>query len=84
MPLYVYEVIRPDGKPGRRFEILQSFSEKALTFHPETGEPVQRVYFAPNLPKNKYEKAVKQIAREDRKEASAKTHRKEISKARKR
>ncbi len=78
MPIYVYEIIRPDGKPGKRFELFQNVSEKALTRHPDTGALVQRVYFAPHLPKNRYEKAVKQLAREDRKDASQKAQKKEL------
>ena len=43
MPTYVYQVIGPDGEPGEQFEVVQSIREKALTHHPETGEPVERV-----------------------------------------
>ena len=43
MPTYVYEVIKEDGEPGEQFEIVQGIKEPALTQHPETGEPVQRV-----------------------------------------
>src|SRR6056297_2089172 len=43
MPTYVYEVIREDGQPGEQFEIVQGIKEPALTVHPQTGEPVQRV-----------------------------------------
>lgn len=49
MPIYVYEVIQADGQPGARFEIQQSMTEPALTAHPETGEPVRRVFLPPNL-----------------------------------
>lgn len=51
MPLYVYEVVLPDGTGGERFEVLQSMSEAPLTVHPETGEPVHRVFGAPNAPR---------------------------------
>ena len=47
MPLYVYQVIREDGKPGEQFEIMQGIRDKPLTEHPETGEPVKRVVVAP-------------------------------------
>lgn len=47
MPLYVYQVVREDGKPGERFEIMQGIRDKPLTEHPETGEPVKRVIVAP-------------------------------------
>lgn len=43
MPVYVYEVIKPDGAGGARFELTQRMAEPALTKHPETGEPVRRV-----------------------------------------
>jgi putative FmdB family regulatory protein len=42
MPTYEYR--RPDGST---FEIVQSFSEDALTHDPDTGVPVQRVFHAP-------------------------------------
>jgi len=51
MPLYVYEVVLPDGAGGETFEILQGLSEPPLTAHPETGEPVRRVFGTPNAPK---------------------------------
>ena len=64
MPLYVYEITRRDGKPGKQFEVMQKLSEATLQKHPETGEPVHRVYSAPSTPRNRYEKAVKQISKE--------------------
>ena len=48
MPIYVYQVITPAGD-GEIFEVQQSIAEPALTVHPESGLPVQRVYTAPNL-----------------------------------
>jgi putative FmdB family regulatory protein len=42
MPIYEYR--RPDGST---FEILQSFSDEALTHDPESGVKVQRVLHAP-------------------------------------
>jgi hypothetical protein len=47
MPIYIYQVVREDGEPGQQFEIRQSIHDKALTAHPETGEPVKRVIVAP-------------------------------------
>lgn len=47
--MYVYEVVRPDGTGGDRFEMLQSMKEAALLTHPLTGEPVRRVILPPNL-----------------------------------
>jgi len=43
MPVYVYEVVNPDGSGGAQFEITQRIVEKPLEKHPETGEPVRRV-----------------------------------------
>jgi hypothetical protein len=43
MPTYVYEIVKPDGTGGDRFELLQSMAEAPLEKHPETGEPVRRV-----------------------------------------
>jgi putative FmdB family regulatory protein len=42
MPIYEYR--RADGTT---FEVLQSFSDDALTHDPETGQTVQRVLHAP-------------------------------------
>ncbi len=42
MPVYEYR--RPDGTT---FEVLQKFSDPALTTDPETGVPVERVLHAP-------------------------------------
>ncbi len=44
MPTYVYEVIRDDEQPGERFEVVQPMSDAPLVHHPETGEPVRRVF----------------------------------------
>ena len=51
MPLYVYEVVLPDGSGGETFEIVQSLSAEALKKHPDTGKPVRRVFGAPNAPR---------------------------------
>ncbi len=44
MPVYEYR--RPDGTT---FEILQKFSDDALTHDPETGVPVFKVFSAPAI-----------------------------------
>jgi predicted nucleic acid-binding Zn ribbon protein len=45
MPIYEYETIPQSEKdPVRRLEIRQSMSEKPLSKHPETGQPIKRVY----------------------------------------
>lgn len=51
MPLYVYEVVLPDGTGGAQFEVRQKMADAALTAHPETGEPVRRVFTEPNAPR---------------------------------
>ena len=47
MPLYVYEVITDDDSAGEQFEIVQSMADPPLSKHPQTGQPVRRVFFAP-------------------------------------
>ncbi|MEM8783127.1 MAG: zinc ribbon domain-containing protein [Planctomycetota bacterium] len=49
MPIYVYEVVLPDGEPGQVFEVMQRMSEPALTKHPTTGQPVRRLIQPPNI-----------------------------------
>lgn len=44
MPLYEYR--RPDGTT---FDVLQKFSDDALTHDPDSGVPVQRVLSAPAI-----------------------------------
>jgi hypothetical protein len=44
MPTYVYETIAEDGQPRERFEVVQPMSDAPLTQHPETGQPVRRVF----------------------------------------
>lgn len=44
MATYIYETIpRREGEAPRRFEVVQSMKDGALTRHPDTGEPVRRV-----------------------------------------
>jgi len=49
MPIYVYEVVLPDGEPGQVFEVIQKMSDDPLTKHPTTGQPVRRVIQAPHI-----------------------------------
>lgn len=48
MPIYEYETIPSEEtqQPSRRFEIRQAMADAPLTRHPESGEPVRRVYAA--------------------------------------
>lgn len=44
MPTYVYETIpEKEGEEPTQFEVFQKMSDDALTKHPETGKPVQRI-----------------------------------------
>ena len=65
MPIYVYEILRKDGKSGRRFEVQQSIHAAPLKKHPKTGQPVRRVVSSVNLPKSKYDRSVKSIYGKD-------------------
>ncbi len=49
MPIYVYQVVKPDGSEGEIFELEQPMTAEPLSKHPLTGDPVRRVYQAPNL-----------------------------------
>ncbi len=49
MPTYRYAIQLADGTTGAEFEVDQSMSDAPLDAHPETGEPVTRVFTAPNL-----------------------------------
>jgi len=65
MPKYVYEIILPDGKSGPSFEIEQKINDPVLKKHPDTGEPVRRVFLAPYIPHNKFDKLHKHYDRQD-------------------
>lgn len=44
MPIYVYEVIGEDDTARDRFEVVQKMTDPPLTHHPDTGQPVRRVF----------------------------------------
>lgn len=67
MPIYVYEVILPDGEGGEQFELFQQFSDAPLTTHPETGEPVRRVIQPPFIGGSWSDSAMKKSVSDDRK-----------------
>jgi len=50
MPLYRYQVVTDDDS-GEIFEVVQGMSDAPLTAHPESGEPVARIFTTPNAPK---------------------------------
>ena len=47
MPKYIYEVLDEKGNVQERFELVQRMSDPPLTVHPETGQPVRRVFLPP-------------------------------------
>jgi len=49
MPTYSYQEILPDGSEGETFDRVQSMSDPPLLTHPRTGNPVRKVFHAPNL-----------------------------------
>ena len=59
MPVYVYQEILPDGSDGDTFECIQSMSETTLKTHPKTGNPVRKVFHAPNVSSKYTEGATK-------------------------
>ena len=49
MPVYTYITVHPDGTEGEAFDVIRKMSDPPLTHHPETGEPVKRVYKPANI-----------------------------------
>lgn len=49
MPTYVYQEILPDGSDGEAFEYIQRMADTPLKTHPRTGNPVRKVFHAPNV-----------------------------------
>jgi len=50
MPTYDYELLDDQGEPtGETFEWVQPMKDKALTEHPETGQPCRRAISAPAI-----------------------------------
>jgi predicted nucleic acid-binding Zn ribbon protein len=66
MPFYEYEIIRPDGQPGDRFEVQQRMDDPPLTRHPETNAPVRRVISAPTLPGKFSDHAANRVLKDDK------------------
>ena len=46
MPTYTYQTIPAKGRKAKTYEIEQRMSEAALSVHPQTGEPIQRIITA--------------------------------------
>jgi len=49
MPIYTYQIINDDGSEGPTFEVSHGMNEPPLTEHPQTGQPVRRVFAAPHV-----------------------------------
>lgn len=49
MPTYTYEIINADGSSGETFQIERRMSDPPLERHPETNEPVRRVFTPINV-----------------------------------
>lgn len=49
MPLYTYQLLNPDGSGGELVTLEHGMNEPPFTEHPETGQPVQRVFAAPHV-----------------------------------
>lgn len=73
MPIYEYEEIRPGGKAGKRFQVLQKLSDKPLKKHPKTGRPVRRIFSGFNSPKDGFDKTRKMFERKDKQAAEKQT-----------
>ena len=59
MPTYLYQERLPDGSDGDVIEIIQNMADPPLKTHPKTGNPLRKIYSAPNLPKKYTEAATK-------------------------
>jgi predicted nucleic acid-binding Zn ribbon protein len=66
MPIYVYEVITDDDS-GEQFEIFQSMAEEPLKKHPQTGQPIRRVFQAPAIGGKWSDSAMGKAASDDKK-----------------
>lgn len=80
MPVYVYEVVRADGRPGRRFQIFQKITAPALKKDPRTGETVRRAILPVAVLENRFDRVSKQVGRQDAAEKETKARRKEKKK----
>ncbi|MGC6424789.1 MAG: FmdB family zinc ribbon protein [Lentimonas sp.] len=59
MPTYVYQEVLPDGSDGEAFEYIQRMADEPLKTHPKTGNPVRKVFHAPNVSNQYTEGATK-------------------------
>ncbi len=64
MPIYTYQIINEDGSEGPTFEYAHGMNEPPLAEHPETGQPVKRVFAAPHVAGWGNERVSKQMTRD--------------------
>ena len=64
MPVYRYRVVTDDDS-GEIFEVEHSAESPPLQKHPLTGDPVTRVYDAPNLSTQHTEGKTKRVLESD-------------------
>ncbi len=44
MPVYTYQIVNKDGSEGETFDVIRKMSDPPLTEHPDTSEPVKRIF----------------------------------------
>ncbi|GAB4276745.1 MAG TPA: FmdB family transcriptional regulator [Opitutae bacterium] len=49
MPIYLFQVVKKDGSRGEIIEVERSMQDPDPQEHPDTGEPLVRIYAPPNL-----------------------------------
>ena len=49
MPVYTYQIIGKNGAEGEVFEVIHGMNDPPLKVHPETGQPVKRVFTVPHI-----------------------------------
>jgi len=59
MPVYTYQVVHDDGTEGETFDVIRKMSDPPLKTHPDTGEPVKRIYQAIHIAGSDNERHVK-------------------------
>jgi hypothetical protein len=60
-------VINEQGQPGERFEVVQKMTDEPLTTHPETGQPVRRVFMPFSIPSPTSEMKAERALKDDSK-----------------
>ena len=65
MPTYTYQVINEDGSEGEVFDYMHGMNESPLEEHPDTGEPVQRIFVSPHIAGRSNERIQKQLTSDE-------------------